>query len=103
MLIQKYIHTVVISLENLLLYNNILPRNLDKVILEMIIWGIEIEMQSSEINQRELNRLSQFSKQKWKFWKILLLKNDVHLGFISDKNNWGGCPHLLLVNDASSV
>jgi len=34
---------------------------------------------------------------------MLLIKNDEHIGFISDKNSWGGCHHFLLVYDASKL
>ena len=27
----------------------------------------------------------------------------MHIGFMSDKKNWGGCHHLLLVYDASNL
>ena len=48
------------------------------------------------LRQRVLNRWSKLSKQKWKFEKMLLIKNDGHIGFIKDKKSWDGCHHLLL-------
>ena len=57
--------------------------------------------------QIELNRWSQFSEQKlsekWKFEKVLLIKNDGHIGYIYTTKNRGSCHHLLSVYDASKL
>ena len=34
---------------------------------------------------------------------MLLIKNDGPIGFISEKKNWGGYHHLLLLYDASKL
>ena len=68
-------------------------------------------MVEPSINQRELNRWSQFSEQKLRFFfsKVLLIKNDGHITSIKKslvyirQKNWGGCHHLLLVYDASKL
>ena len=34
---------------------------------------------------------------------MVLIKNDGHIGFISEKKSWGGSHYLLLVYDASKL
>ena len=41
--------------------------------------------------------------QKRKFKKMLLIKNDGHMGLYKPKKSWVGCHHSLLVYDASKL
>ena len=79
----------------------IFDQGLNYVLVKSFTIGLGV---ARHLVQRELNRWSQFSEQKLRFFsKVKILNNDGHIGFISDKKNWGGCHHLLLVYDASKL
>ena len=55
------------------------------------------------LNQRELNRWSQFSEQKLRFFSNAFDKKWWAYRVYIRQKNWGGCHHLLLVYDASKL